>query len=619
MILQKLLHINPTYLSTLFKAEVGTTIVKYTNTLRLEAAISDIQHTNLSITTIAHNHGFADVRTLNELTKSRYQVTPMQIRQKVTSHKVNTTQNNFNNIIDKYRLDLNFNTITEQNVEIAGNHQTNTYKNSFNTIAIGRAHDILYAQVQEQLIASKQELNFTYCRFHNIFGDEMNIVDIDFFERFKFNFQKPFAVIEFLLANNIIPFIEIGFFPKEIAQGFPSVFSGYNINVGGTIDFQLWEQLIHEFFTSLKALFPDDCFDMRFDFWNEIDIQGFWPNSKDDLFKLYEISYQTIKKIDARFLVGGFNYGNFISDTQAIEQDLDYLQQHGLLPDFLTIHSYPFYIDGEISHNPDFAATQIKIKYIKGKLNDDISKLVALQKKYNFAETYITEWNTSPLQREHLNDGLYKSSKIISEVINSHSLHVDGICYWTLSDEMAEFGYPVGEVHGGFGLITRNGIPKPAFYSFVAASTLQGNILFKNNNCIIVQNEDSIYMLLNNDVDYDRNYYTQNFGTAPQTMEGNDLKVNISLTNLTNSIYQEVIYQIDEHCDLYANFKHLYNDKHYLQNKEVEHLKQLSKPHIHSRILALDEHYTTVINLKPTHTTMIVLKKIKQRTKRKPI
>lgn len=606
------LHINSTYLSTIFKSEVGTTIVKYTNNLRLESAISDICQTTDSITQIAYANGFADVRTLNELIKRKYDLTAIQIRQRFALGQSNKLgPNSYSLTIDKYKLPIENGTIHQLDIIADTNNRLKSYTNSFNCLAIGRAHDILYANVQQQIIKAKSELDFKFCRFHNIFGDEMNVIDIDLLGNQTFSFSKPFRVIEFLLQQGILPFIEIGFFPHQITTHSVSPFNGYNINVGGDINYGMWEKLIEAFFTDLKATFPEQYLQMRFDFWNEPDIKVFWPNSKQEFYNLYELTYITIKNIDNDIQIGGFNYGNFIKDTKLIEADMNYCLAHDILPDFLTIHSYPLIIDGDFSHNPDkaIAIDHLNPTYVKDKLNRDIEKLNTLKQLYGFKELYISEWNTSPMQREHLNDSTYKSSKIINEVLNSNSDLIDGICYWTLSDEMAEFGYPSPEVHGGFGLFTRSGIPKPAYYALAFASHLSGFVLHKTENSIIIETVNGYLMLINNSVDYDRNYYITNFGNNAQIMEGNVIQANISLINIKPGLYNQDTYVIDKNLNLKSNFDYISKDKTFLTDRDIKAIIDLSKLSHSKQLLTLTDSFETTLNVDQTCTTFVVLER----------
>lgn len=602
------LHINPTYLSVLFKAQVGTSIIKYTNNLRLEHALHDIRSSNLTITQIANKHGFADVRTLNEHFRARYNQTPMDVRNiGKNQQKRKNSGINFSKIIDKYHTCIQLMEMTKLDLICDSRGTLEDYRNSFNCMAIGRAHDILFANVQTQITTAKADLDFKFCRFHNLFGDEMNVIDTDYNGNLSFNFHKPFIVIDFLLTNNIIPFIELGFFPKQIAPNSSSAFTGYNINLGDEINLKLWKELIGNFFTSLIELFPNDYLHMRFDLWNELDISAFWPGTRSQFYELYQITYQVIKSIDPRIKLGGFNYGNFIKDTTEIEEDIDITINSNIKPDFLTIHSYPVYIAGDLTYNPDLAVELLKPTYVKDKLNIDIKKLLVLKNKYKFSEVYITEWNTSPMQREHLNDTSYKSSKIISEILNSKSQLISGICYWTLSDEMAEFGYPLGEVHGGFGLFTRSGIPKPAYYAFTFIAMLQGKVIHKTTNSIITKDNNKYTILLNNDVGYDRNYYLTNFESESQIMEGDILDISIQIDNITAGRYQKTIYNLTSDCDLKANFELLATDNNYLSSTSLQTLHKLSTPSINHELINLTDQYYYATKLKPTASTLIRL------------
>lgn len=603
------LHINPTYLSTLFKNEIGSTIILYTNSIRFEQAVSYIIDSSLSITQIAYNCGFADMRTLNDLTKKHYNMTPKQLRQNASTTKYNGKYTeNISNLINQYKdsvisssdIDLN---ITENKSE------GNKFDNLFNCASIGRAHDILYANVQTQIISAKNELNFKYCRFHNIFGDEMNIVDTDYNGNIKFNFEKPIRVLKFLLENDITPFIELGFFPKQISKDNVAAFTGYNLNIGGDINFDLWRQLIEEFISTIKQIFPNDYLSFRFDLWNEIDIKVFWTNSIEDFYKLYTITFKVIKEIDSNIMLGGFNYGNFFDNIDHIAKDMNYLESLNMLPDFLTIHSFPIYIRGTVTNNPDIDMMNLKPEYYRDKLNIDITILEDFKQKYQFKEVYISKWNTSPMQRETLNDQIYKSSKLMAELINTSSSIVDGICYWTLSDEVAEFGYPLGEVHGGFGLITRNGLKKPAYYSYYFTSLLKGTIIHSSHNCIITKDSNNFVIICNNDVDYERSFDALNVSNTPEAMDGVNLNFDLNLNIDKDDIYKQTTYSIDSDCDLHTAYQILFNRKQYLSKQDLDTLHQIVTPNKHVKLITNQSKFKQIVSLQPMATTCIILSK----------
>ncbi len=46
-----------------------------------------------------------------------------------------------------------------------------------NCIAVGRAQNLLRADLQEQMIYAQKIMGYRYCRFHAIFDDELNVVN----------------------------------------------------------------------------------------------------------------------------------------------------------------------------------------------------------------------------------------------------------------------------------------------------------------------------------------------------------------------------------------------------------------------------------------------------------
>lgn len=604
------LHINPTYLATVFKKEVGTTIVKYTNARRLSNAFYKLQTTNSSITSIAYENGFADVRTFNELTKQRHGLSPKQLRQEIANID-NQSADDFgmyNQIIDKYKVVGNTQKTKLQHLDLNIKTSVGTFNNQFNTFAIGRAHDILYSSVQQQIIDAKAELNFKYCRFHNIFGDEMNIIDIDYLHNRKLNFSKPLEVIDFLINIDIIPIIELGFFPKQVADSNTSPFTGHHVNLGGDIDFDLWQQIIEQFVLLLKQRYPKHFSKMRFDLWNEPDIEAFWPNKTDDFIKLYTITYDTIKQIDETILFGGLGFANFTAGDEIISKFVQRLDDIGRIPDFISIHSYPLHLDVESISN-DVTTTQ-NIEYVNNKFNLDLEKCRTLKAEFNFKEIQISEWNTSPIQREYLNDSTYKSSKLVNNIITSDVSNIDNICYWTLSDEMAEFGYATKEIHGGFGLVTRKGIKKPAYHALNFISQIKTNIIYRDDHSLITSNSETITILLNNEVSYSRDYNVNLGHNNADLMIGRDIQWKINLANLTAGAYKITTSTINATTDLNYIKETIPSSSDYLLNSDISTYNELSAPTIQTQVTQLGSEHELQVKLKPTETTLITIDKI---------
>lgn len=81
----QLLNINPSYLSTLFKKEVGATLTDYVNSKRIEHAIFLLNTTTMQIQNIAKHCGILDVNYFTKTFKKHVGKTPKEYRDSVTA------------------------------------------------------------------------------------------------------------------------------------------------------------------------------------------------------------------------------------------------------------------------------------------------------------------------------------------------------------------------------------------------------------------------------------------------------------------------------------------------------------------------------------------------------
>ena len=76
----KLLNVNPSYLSTVFKKETGSTLTEYVTEKRIEHALFLLNTTSLQIQTIAQYCGFPDIAYFSKTFKKRIGKTPSEYR-----------------------------------------------------------------------------------------------------------------------------------------------------------------------------------------------------------------------------------------------------------------------------------------------------------------------------------------------------------------------------------------------------------------------------------------------------------------------------------------------------------------------------------------------------------
>lgn len=79
-VLSDLFHLNPQYISQLFKAEIGVSFLSYLTTIRLEKAKKLLISTDMSITELAMACGYADYRVFTKVFRKSEGITPSGYR-----------------------------------------------------------------------------------------------------------------------------------------------------------------------------------------------------------------------------------------------------------------------------------------------------------------------------------------------------------------------------------------------------------------------------------------------------------------------------------------------------------------------------------------------------------
>ena len=79
-VLAEQFHLNPQYISQLFKSEIGVNFLAYLTNIRMERAKKLLLSTSLSIAEVAERSGYGDYRVFTKVFKKSEGVTPSQYR-----------------------------------------------------------------------------------------------------------------------------------------------------------------------------------------------------------------------------------------------------------------------------------------------------------------------------------------------------------------------------------------------------------------------------------------------------------------------------------------------------------------------------------------------------------
>ena len=318
-----------------------------------------------------------------------------------------------------------------------------------------------------QLKTAVDELGFRYVRFHDVFHDVHGTVKKDG-DKLVFDFSGIDKLYDGLLARGIKPFVELGFTPGAMKTSNLTIFHWK----GNTSHPQPgpWMELVDAFVRHLIQRYGiEEVRQWPFEVWNEPNLEGFWERA-DQLayFELYANTARTIKKIDPRLKVGGPS----TAGAAWVPELLAYAKAHGVPVDFVTTHTYGVtegYLD-EYGKSDRILATDPNS--IIGDVRRNRQEIEA--SAFPGIPLYITEWSTSYNPRDKVHDSYISAPWILTKLRGTRG-YAQAMSYWTYSDLFEEPGPPDRAFHGGFGLMTRDGVRKPSWFAYKYLNALRGN------------------------------------------------------------------------------------------------------------------------------------------------
>ncbi len=319
---------------------------------------------------------------------------------------------------------------------------------------------------QAHLKLAVDELGFRYLRFHDIFHDVLGTVRV-VDGRTVYDWTKIDQLYDDLLSKGIKPFIELGFTPKAMTTSEQTIFYWK----GNTSHPKLepWRDLVDAFVRHLRERYgAAEVRHWYFEVWNEPNLEGFWERADQQAyFKLYEVTARTIKAIDPTLQVGG----PATAGAAWVPEFLQYAHKNGVPVDFVATHSYG--VDGGFLDEKGEADTKLSPSpdAIVGDVRRVRQQIGA--SPFPSLPLYFTEWSTSYTPRDAVHDSYVSAPYILSKLKATQGL-VQGMSYWTYTDLFEEPGPPPTPFHGGFGLINREGIRKPAFFAYKYLHALRG-------------------------------------------------------------------------------------------------------------------------------------------------
>lgn len=346
-----------------------------------------------------------------------------------------------------------------------------------------------------------RELGIRYVRFHGIFHDDMEVVT-PLSELFpgkgsdrvvEWNFHNIGTAYDNILSCGMKPFVELSYMPAALASGSEQCRFYYRGNITPPREDAQWAAFIQAFIRYLLHRYgAQEVRSWFFEVWNEPDLPIFFSGTKADYYRLYGVTARAIKEVDPQLRVGG----PATAGSKWIGSFLAYCSDHRIPVDFVSTHQYAgdpiggmedcADLEEEYPRDPPQESDYTEL--LQGldagdllgglrRLMPDKSELTQLKDNGFYTNASIvrgqagdkplfyTEWNANAIFAAWSNDTRKVAAYDLRAALETEQL-MEGSSVWCFSDLFEEFHHFPQEFHGGFGLLTSHGIPKPVYHMF---------------------------------------------------------------------------------------------------------------------------------------------------------
>lgn len=581
------LHLNSSYLSKYIKKNLGTNFMSYLNQIRLENAMEELENSEKSITQIALDNGFPNTAAFSNSFRKEYGDLPSAWQKSRKKNPADEQSIRFaaqkeNTIHQFLEKRPSIQTISERGKKVlvsCDTEKSRYYPKNWNRmINVGAVSGLLHSDLQEHLKILHQELGVTYVRFWDIFSDDMlmNYQKADG----VFNFKRMNMALDFLVNNGMHPFIELGLKPVRLLTR--------TIDRNVMIQEREPASLYSAEYADALRTFLTHCvnrYGMReveqwyFEQWGDPRVtQG---EEYGTYFQIFEQAYHIVKAISPNIRIGGAGFGRLYS-TLEFQDIMNLWKKRICYPDFISMYAYPYMArNGLGSQNndriqdPDFIRNQVMMM-----------REVLDRASMHIPELILTEWSSSISDWNCLNDSMYKGAFMLKSLIDNIGL-VDMMGYWLASDILTEYFDTGTLLHGGNGLLSTDGIKKPAFYAIQFAGKIYENILMKTEQTIVTANgHGDYYIACHNYVSPNFKYYLKQedeVDVRKQFLLFDDakpLKLHFQIRHVKKGRYVVKVHSLSEKKGSVQDAWGEMNFSENLSQRDIQYLKGVSAPKI---------------------------------------
>lgn len=614
------LYLSEGYLSRYFKKIYNMSFSAYLRQVRLSHAMSELLYTDKAILQIALDNGFSSISFFNKVFKEEYGKSPSHIRN--SAKEMEKKEEDMDSLVLNQKLEKFIYSMEEEQeskkrakiirktFQVEDGEKIPQFWNT--AINIGQASDLQNHEVRKQILRMKDSMHFRYIRFWSLFSDRMIMRNDE--EIGQYNFTKLDNILDFLVENGLKPFFDMEEKIKRVNRT-DKDFLLYEEKNNKVDSLQIWEEFIRQLIMHLVRRYGIE----EVNTWKmEVIFDGYCLKGidpTDSFFQIFKCTYSIIKKHAPHMEIGGCG---FFPDY------LCHLEKRGInfweewirrapLPDFFSFMIYAYEADpegkerfGKKSEDPD---------YLKNSIRKIRAELI--QHGLSGQKIYITEWNLTVSDRNKLNDHCFHGAYVMKNIIDVFG-EIDMLCYFTGTDIYTEYYDTVWLMHGGEGLLTRDGIAKPSGFAFRFLKKLKPYFIDKTENCLLTTDRRNQYSLVcHNMKNLNYMYYLQSEETLEWDKlwknfdEWNPLTLKLCIKGVENGNYQMTIQKINEKSgsiqDIWADLEYIQD----LSDSEIKYLHRATVPRMIIRKFCVEDECIEIeLRMRPNEIGYINLEKM---------
>ncbi len=487
------LYLSTGYLSRYFTRTFGTGFAQYLMRVRLRHVHDELVYTDKTITQISYDCGFTSISLFNRSFKHMYGLTPSELRNRsmkngdAAGQKADmdaAIRDQVTEYIEEFRKGQ------KDDADRAVIHTQGTRGTAFahwRMINAGPAANLRASTLQNHVKLLRETAGFQYVRIWGLFSPELFLGES---EGRKMNFSRVDRIFDFILENGMKPFIDLEEKPERINQDIHR-----SVHYADTdVLFEnrgAWERTFARLLNHLAERYgPEEMASWKF----EVGQYRYYKSKRDNeefFFEMFENVCRAVKTAVPGTEVGGCIGSEYFSVGERMEVFLNHWGSREIKPDFFTLVIYGYDTDpvnplrytGQ-SRNP-YAIRDMAERY----------RAMLVWAGFNADRLVISEWNVSVSERNLINDTAFRAAYEVSTV-QSLADKVSGMGVFMASDQLAEHYDSSDLLFGGNGLVTKDGILKPAAFAFSFLNQLYPRCISADEKCIATTNGKNRFRIL---------------------------------------------------------------------------------------------------------------------------